>query len=232
MRAEIKNISKSFGKVKALQNVSAIFESGMAHVIIGPNGAGKTTLLRIMAGLLHPDAGEISFSRENPKGNIGYFPQEPSLYPDLSCQEHLRFFAGLYALPEYEFEKRSEELLKTTGMMPFRDRPAGKLSGGMYKKLGIMCVLINRPEMLILDEPTIGVDQVSRRELWELIYSFTRKNMTVILSTSYMDEAERCDKTHLLDNGKLTGSAPAEELKKQFGTESLTEIFLKTGSKA
>jgi len=227
MRAEIKGISKSFGKVKALKNVSAIFESGLVHGIIGPNGAGKTTLLRIMAGLLHPDAGKISFSRKNPKGNIGYFPQEPSLYPDLSCQEHLRFFAGLYALPEDEFEMRSEELLKITGMLPFRDRPAGKLSGGMYKKLGIMCVLLNRPKLLLLDEPTIGVDPVSRRELWELIYSFTRKNMTVILSTSYMDEAEKCAKTHILDNGKLKGSAPAEELKRQFRAERLMDIFLK-----
>lgn len=162
------NLCKSFKHTPALSGVSTEFEAGHVHGIIGPNGAGKTTLLRLIRGLLHPTSGEISFTQkgrpcpaEQAHQQTGYFPQEPSLYPDLSVWEHLEFFRDLYNVPAAEFERHAQGLLKATEMTLFKDRPARKLSGGMYKKLGLMCVLLNRPALLLLDEPTIGVDPVS-----------------------------------------------------------------------
>lgn len=235
MQIELLNLHKTLGKNIALRGITDIYESGKVHGIIGPNGAGKTTLMRIMAGLLSPTEGGIAYrsrdgrqiSAGKAKLRTGYFPQEPSLYPDLSCQEHLRFFAELYDMKEEQFNEKSEQLLKATGMMPFRSRPAGKLSGGMYKKLGLMCVLLNSPALLLLDEPTIGVDPVSRRELWDIVYKSAGENMTVILSTSYMDEAERCGKIHVLNEGRLIASGTPQEAKRQFGTDKFEEIFLK-----
>ena len=142
-RVQVENVSKKMGATQALQNVGTVFEAGRVHGVVGPNGAGKTTLLRLLAGLLHPDEGDILYERggqtltavqERP--HIGYFPQEPSLYPDLSCMEHLNFFRDLYGLNAADFDKRTSKLLSATGMAPFTDRPAGKLSGGMYKKAG------------------------------------------------------------------------------------------------
>jgi len=235
MQIELSNLHKTLGKNHALRGITDIYESGKVHGIIGPNGAGKTTLMRIMAGLLSPAEGSIAYrskddrpiSAGEAKLRTGYFPQEPSLYPDLSCHEHLRFFAELYDMKEEHFKEKSEQLLKATGMMPFRSRPAGKLSGGMYKKLGLMCVLLNSPALLLLDEPTIGVDPVSRRELWDIVYKSAGENMTVILSTSYMDEAERCGKIHVLNEGRLIASGTPQEAKRQFGTDKFEEIFLK-----
>lgn len=233
-RVQVENVSKKMGTTQALQNVGTVFEAGRVHGVVGPNGAGKTTLLRLLAGLLHPDEGDILYERggqrltavqERP--HIGYFPQEPSLYPDLSCMEHLEFFRDLYGLNAADFDKRTSELLSATGMAPFTDRPAGKLSGGMYKKLGLMCVLLNRPQLLLLDEPTVGVDPVSRQELWELVYGFAGQNTTVVLSTSYMDEAQRCAKVHVLDGGFLKAAGTPEELMRKFQVKQFADIFLK-----
>ena len=237
-RVQVENVSKKMGATQALQNVGTVFEAGRVHGVVGPNGAGKTTLLRLLAGLLHPDEGDILYERggqtltavqERP--HIGYFPQEPSLYPDLSCMEHLEFFRDLYGLNAADFDKRTSGLLSATGMAPFTDRPAGKLSGGMYKKLGLMCVLLNRPQLLLLDEPTVGVDPVSRQELWDIVYGFAGPEMTVILSTSYMDEAQRCAKVHLLQDGHLRAAGAPRELTARFHAENFADIFMQDGEK-
>lgn len=226
-------LCKSFNQIPALESVSTEFEAGRVHGIVGPNGAGKTTLLRLIKGLLHPSNGSISFtlhgkdaSGEQARKLMGYFPQEPSLYPDLSVWEHLEFFRDLYNLPAAEFQPRATDLLKATEMTPFKDRPAGKLSGGMYKKLGLMCVLLNRPALLLLDEPTIGVDPVSRQELWDLVYQVAGPEMTVILSTSYMDEAERCAKVHILQDGHLLHSGSPEEIMKERQVKNFADLFI------
>ncbi len=237
-RVQVENVSKKMEDTQALQNVSTVFEAGRVHGIVGPNGAGKTTLLRLLAGLLHPDEGRISYERggqtltaAQERPYIGYFPQEPSLYPDLSCMEHLEFFRDLYGLNAADFDKRAAELLAATGMAPFTERPTGKLSGGMYKKLGLMCVLLNRPQLLLLDEPTVGVDPVSRQELWDIVYGFAGPEMTVILSTSYMDEAQRCAKVHLLQDGHLRAAGAPQELAARFHTENFADIFMQDGEK-
>lgn len=237
-RTELKNLSKTMGKDRALRSVSTVFEPALVHGIIGPNGAGKTTLMRLLAGLLSPTSGKIEFSADGKilsgreaKNITAYFPQEPSLYPDLSCDEHLAFFADLYGINEADFKTRRAALYEATGMGRFAARPAGKLSGGMYKKLGLMCVLLNRPSLLLLDEPTVGVDPVSRRQLWDLVYGFAAEGMTVIVSTSYMDEAARCSKIHLLDEGVLLASGAPEDISKQFNVQNFADIFLRGGDK-
>ena len=232
VRAE--HISKTLNTTVALTDVSTVFEAGIVHGVVGPNGAGKTTLLRLIKGLLKPDKGTFSFTYRDKAcpaqeaiSRTGYFPQEPSLYPDLGVWEHLEFFRDLYDLDESDFHKRAEELLAATGMAPFKDRPAGKLSGGMYKKLGLMCVLLNHPALLLLDEPTIGVDPVSRQELWDIVYNVAGPEMTVILSTSYMDEAERCAKVHVLQDGKLLASGQPQSVMENLHVTNFAELFLK-----
>ena len=228
------NISKTLNATTALTNVSTVFEAGMVHGVVGPNGAGKTTFLRLIKGLLHPTQGNFEFTYQGqictPQeaiSRMGYFPQEPSLYPDLSVWEHLEFFRDLYNLDENDFNKRAMELLAATGMTPFKDRPAGKLSGGMYKKLGLMSVLLNRPSLLLLDEPTIGVDPVSRQELWDIVYQVAGPEMTVILSTSYMDEAERCTKVHVLQDGRLLAGGQPQAVMENLHVTTFAELFLK-----
>ncbi len=232
VRAE--HISKMLNTTVALTDVSTVFEAGIVHGVVGPNGAGKTTLLRLIKGLLKPNEGTFNFTYRDKAcpaqeaiSRTGYFPQEPSLYPDLSVWEHLEFFRDLYDLDESDFHKRAEELLAATGMAPFKDRPAGKLSGGMYKKLGLMSVLLNRPALLLLDEPTIGVDPVSRQELWDIVYNVAGPEMTVILSTSYMDEAERCAKVHVLQDGKLLASGQPQSVMENLHVTNFAELFLK-----
>jgi len=228
----VARLSKQFKSVTALRGVSTVFEGGKIHGVIGPNGAGKTTLIRLLTGLLSPTEGEIIYDFDGEKRKFsevkditGYFPQEPSLYPDLSCKEHLEFFRDLYVIPQKDFEERAKTLLEATGLTEFLDRPAGKLSGGMYKKLGLMCVLLNRPKVLLLDEPTIGVDPISRRDLWNLLNSFSAAAMTVIISTSYMEEALKCAKVHVLSDGKLLRAGEPSQMMKELNLKKFEEVF-------
>lgn len=229
-------LKKSFGAVKALDGVSFDFTGGLLHGLIGSDGAGKTTTLRLLAGLLRPDAGDIKYSRDGSpvpyaefRPGLAYMPQQASLYPDLSIAEHMEFFRELYRLDAAAFKKRSEELLEITRLGKFRDRRAGRLSGGMYKKLGLICALLQSPSVLLLDEPTNGVDPISRREFWELLYSLAGGKILIIVSTAYMDEAERCAKVHLLDEGRLLAAGEPRAVLKAAGAASFDEIFIKGG---
>ncbi|MDR3049809.1 MAG: ABC transporter ATP-binding protein [Elusimicrobiota bacterium] len=234
LSVRVKNAAKKMGKNQALDNVSLFFDESLVHGIIGPNGAGKTTLIRLMINLLKIDRGSVKYYSGGKeldfafvKEQSAYFPQEQSLYSDLSCIEHLEFFARLYNISSADFMRRSRNLLELTGLLKFSDRKAGNLSGGMYKKLGLVCVLLNRPKILFLDEPTIGVDPLSRRELWDLVYGLSNET-TVILSTSYMDEAVKCAKTHILNEGKSIASGNPQELLEQFKVKNFEDIFLKS----
>ena len=231
------NLKKSFGRTHALAGVSFDFSAGLLHGLIGSNGAGKTTTMRLLAGLLKPTSGAIRYySDGNPaafselRPTLAYMPQQASLYPDLSIDEHLEFFRELYRLEPGLFARRSAELLEITRMDKFRDRRAGQLSGGMYKKLGLMCALLQSPSVLLLDEPTNGVDPISRREFWELLYSLAARKILVIVSTAYMDEAERCARVHLLDSGALLASGEPRAVLKETGAASFDEIFIKKGA--
>jgi ABC-2 type transport system ATP-binding protein len=153
-------------------------------------------------------------------------PQQQSLYGDLSVSEHLDFFRTLYGLDDDAYEVRRRELLSITRLEPFQERPAGKLSGGMYKKLGLMCSLLSAPRILLLDEPTNGVDPISRREFWDLLYRLHEQRILIVVATAYMDEAERCGRAHLLQEGRLLASGEPRELLAQAGVGSIDDLFL------
>lgn len=209
-------ISKSFGSVKALDGVDLEISAGEMFALVGPDGAGKTTLLRILAAVLSQDEGRATvLGRDLPKQKrelkprIGYLSQGFSLYGDLSIDENLAFFAEIYGVREYT--ERREELLAFTRLAPFRTRLAGRLSGGMKKKLALACALIHQPELILLDEPTTGVDPVSRRDFWVILGELLHEGLTIVVATPYLDEAERCARVGLLDRGRfLTVGTPAE----------------------
>jgi ABC-2 type transport system ATP-binding protein len=225
--------------VVALDGISLDFAAAEMHGVIGPEGAGKTTLMRVMLGLLKPQEGKAVYllgaeaaDFESIRPAIAYMPQQQSLYPDLSIEEHLEFFRALYGIRGEEYRKKREELLSITRLEPFVDRPAGKLSGGMYKKLGLMCALLRSPRVLLLDEPTNGVDPISRREFWELLYRLADQDVLIILTTSYMDEAERCGRVHLLEAGKVVAAGKPRELLRKENARSFDEIFLRRAERA
>nr|MDA8109023.1 ABC transporter ATP-binding protein [Betaproteobacteria bacterium] len=205
-------------RIEALRGVSLAMREGVVMGLVGPDGAGKTTLMRLAAGLLVPDAGRVTVLGLDAardalavQAQIGYMPQRFGLYEDLSVQENLDLYADLQGVPRAERPARYRELMEMTGLGAFTARLAGRLSGGMKQKLGLACTLVRAPRLLVLDEPTVGVDPVSRRELWAIVYRLVRSEGTsVLLSTAYLDEAERCDEVALLHDGEvLAQGAPA-----------------------
>ena len=207
---EINNLSKSYGKTKALDNVSFNVERGELFGLIGPDGAGKTTLFRLLTTLLTPNEGSATVDGRdivkdylNIRSAVGYMPGRFSLYPDLTVEENLEFFAALFGVTI----KESYDLIAPIyrQIEPFRKRRAGKLSGGMKQKLALSCALIHRPNVLFLDEPTTGVDAVSRREFWDMLSQLKTQGITILVSTPYMDEASRCDRIALCNEGHILG---------------------------
>ena len=217
----IKNISKSYGTCEALKDVSLTVESGELFGLIGPDGAGKTTLMRILMTMLLPDKGNAAMMHydvvrqyKDIRRITGYMPGKFSLYQDLTVEENLRFFATVFGTTvdqNYDIIKDIYQQIE-----PFKTRRAGKLSGGMKQKLALSCSLIHKPEVLILDEPTTGVDAVSRKEFWEMLSRLKKSGITIFVSTPYMDEAELCDRIALIQNGTILGTDTPEGLKKSF----------------
>ena len=207
---EFSNLTKTFGPIVALDNVKGEFHSGRLTGIVGPDGAGKTTLMRILATLLKPDSGNVSVANFDPvkqfrdvKDNIGYMPQRFGLYEDLSVMENMQLYANLRKVSSKNRQILFDKLLDFTRLAPFTSRLAGRLSGGMKQKLGLACALMGEPKVLLLDEPGVGVDPVSRQDLWRMVEDLTSDGMAVIWSTSYLDEAEKCESVMLLNEGKI-----------------------------
>ncbi len=206
----VEGLTKRFAGVTAVDHLS--FGVGRAEIfgLVGPDGSGKTTTMRMLAGVLTPDDGSASVAGhdvvgepEAAKEGISYMPQRFGLYDDLTVDENIRFYADLFGLSRSLREEHSLRLLEASGMTEFRDRLAGQLSGGMKQKLGLTCALIHTPRVLLLDEPTTGVDPVSRRDFWRILYSLLTGGVTVVIATSYLDEAERCHRLALLRGGRL-----------------------------
>ncbi|MGH8205916.1 MAG: ABC transporter ATP-binding protein, partial [Steroidobacteraceae bacterium] len=205
--------------VTALDAVSLVAYHGELTALVGPDGAGKTTLLRLAAGLLPSDGGSLSVlgmdvasEPQRVQDRISYMPQRFGLYEDLSVDENLNLYADLHGVSAEQRAQRYPGLFEMTALGPFRDRLAGRLSGGMKQKLGLACTLVRQPELLLLDEPTVGVDPLSRRELWDIVHRLVSdRGLTVLMSTSYLDEAERCSRAIVLYQGRvLTQGAPRE----------------------
>jgi len=218
---EILNLQKKFDSVIAIKNLNLKIEKGEMVGLVGPDGAGKTTLMRILCAILPPSSGTASVAGndiikepEKLKEKIGYMPQRFGLYEDLKVLENLNFFSELYQLTKEKRKEKYKEVFGFSRLEPFKDFLAGNLSGGMKQKLALSCVLLHNPEVLLLDEPTRGVDPISRRDFWGILYEQQKKGMTIFISTSYMDEAERCQKVAFLDKGELIAYDTPLKLKK------------------
>jgi len=207
---EVRNLTKRFGGVPAVSGVTLDCAKGEVFGFVGPDGAGKTTIMRLLAAVMTPDEGSIAIegldvvaNPELARANISYMPQRFGLYEDLTVDENIEFFAELFGINRRDRDERAARLLAASGMTPFRNRRAGQLSGGMKQKLGLTCSLIHTPRVLLLDEPTAGVDPVSRRDFWRILYGLRAEGVSIVVATSYLDEAERCTRLGLLRSGRM-----------------------------
>ena len=218
----VRGLEKRFNGHAAVQGLNLEVRAGEIFGLVGPDGAGKTTTLRMLAGILPADAGEMELAGvdvarhpERAKKFLSYMPQRFGLYEDLTVDENIHFYAELFGVRAAERAVREDQLLKAAGMQEFRKRRAGQLSGGMKQKLGLVCALIHHPRVVLLDEPTTGVDPVSRRDFWRILYELLAEGVAILLSTAYLDEAERCHRVALLHEGRLLFSDAPDALKKR-----------------
>jgi drug efflux transport system ATP-binding protein len=225
----VQELTKSFADVRAVDHLSFDVHPGEIFGLVGPDGAGKTTTLRMLAGILPPDEGtarvadfDVVHDPEKAKRHLSYMPQRFGLYEDLTVDENIRFYADLFGVNRTDREERSTPLLQAAGMREFRRRLAGKLSGGMKQKLGLVCALIHRPKIILLDEPTTGVDPVSRRDFWRILYELVSQGVAILISTAYLDEAERCHRVALLHQGRLLFCDTPTNLKAKLGKSVLS----------
>ncbi|MFN3480910.1 MAG: ATP-binding cassette domain-containing protein [Thermodesulfovibrionales bacterium] len=218
------NLTKAFGNNIAVDSLNLEIKKGELFGLVGPDGAGKTTIMRFLTAIMEPTSGEawiaghsILNEGESIKEKIGYMSQRFGLYEDLTVFENIMFYADLYEVPMKERPERIDRLLGFSNLTPFKGRLAGRLSGGMKQKLGLSCALIHTPEVLFLDEPTNGVDPVSRRDFWRILYDLLKEGVTIFVSTAYLDEAERCTRIGLIHKGKILMEGNPAELKNSFG---------------
>jgi ABC-2 type transport system ATP-binding protein len=224
----LEGLTKRFGERLAVDHLSLTVDPGESFALVGPDGAGKTTTMRLLVGIMDPDEGSAAVLGLNPvtqgdqvREHIGYMPQRFGLYGDLTVMENIHFYADLYRVDRQTRATRVPELLGFSGLTSFTDRLAANLSGGMRQKLGLMCALIHRPQVLFLDEPTFGVDPVSRREFWHILYQLLKTGITIFLSTAYMDEAERAHRVGLMHLGRLLVADTPQVIKSGFAGELL-----------
>ncbi|WP_371381398.1 ATP-binding cassette domain-containing protein [Sporomusa aerivorans] len=211
----LSNVTKCFGQLTAVRNLSLTVKAGAIFGLVGPDGAGKTTTIRMITGIMSPTAGQIqllgSDNSETVKEQIGYVPQKFSLYGDLTVMENIRVIGALYGANDERVHALATEILTFTNLLPFKDRLADNLSGGMKQKLALAAGLMHRPKIFFLDEPTTGVDPVSRREFWQMLYRLNKEGMTIFVSTPYMDEAELCTEVAFMSQGRIVAcDAPAQ----------------------
>lgn len=219
---DARGLTRCFGNLTAVDHLDLDVAEGEIFGLVGPDGAGKTTTLRMLCGLLDPTEGaarvaghDVARESQDVKDCVGYMAQRLGLYGDLTVDENMSFYADVYGISQSHRSELIPRLLRMTRMDPFRARQAGKLSGGMRQKLGLMCSLLHRPKVLLLDEPTTGVDPVSRRDFWAILYQLVQEGMSVVLTTAYLDEAERCHRVGLLHHGRLICCGTPEALRSQ-----------------
>ncbi|MGQ0712548.1 MAG: ABC transporter ATP-binding protein [Gemmatimonadaceae bacterium] len=226
-------LRKTFGSVVAVESLDLEIKRGEVFGLLGPNGSGKTTTIRMLTGLMQPTSGEatvVGFDvRREPEAirrNIGYMSQRFGLYDDLTVTENIRFYAGVYGLVSAERETRIVELIDELGLEARANQLAGTLSGGWKQRLALACATAHEPAMLFLDEPTAGVDPAARRRFWETIYALASRGTTILVTTHYMDEAERCERLAFLSRGHLIGIGTGQEILAQFGMPTIEEVFI------
>ncbi|HUB32909.1 MAG TPA: ABC transporter ATP-binding protein [Bryobacteraceae bacterium] len=232
---ETRDLTRRFGELVAVDHLNLAVERGEIFGLVGPDGAGKTTTLRMLCGLMDPSEGSASVAGydvvrhpQAVKDQIGYMAQRFGLYQDLTVEENMTFYADLFGITGRDREELSARLLRMTRMEPFRARQAGRLSGGMKQKLALMCTLLHRPQILFLDEPTNGVDPVSRRDFWAILYQLLKDGITVFMTTAYLDEAERCNRVGLMHRGKLIRCEAPEAMRQATGAANLEGAFVRT----
>jgi ABC-2 type transport system ATP-binding protein len=232
---ETRDLTRRFGELTAVDRLNLTVAEGEIFGLVGPDGAGKTTTLRMLCALMDPTEGSASVAGfdtarhpQEVKDQIGYMAQRFGLYLDLTVEENMFFYADLFGIVGEERRELTSRLLRMTRMEPFRGRQGGRLSGGMKQKLALMCTLLHRPRILFLDEPTNGVDPVSRRDFWAILYQLLKDGITIFMATSYLDEAERCNRVGLMHKGRLIRYDTPEALKKQTGEDSLEGVFVRT----
>ena len=226
-------LRKTFGSLVAVESLDLEIKRGEVFGLLGPNGSGKTTTIRMLTGLMQPTSGEATVvgfdvrrESEAIRRNIGYMSQRFGLYDDLTIAENIRFYAGVYGLVGAERASRMAELMNELGLAERADQLAGTLSGGWKQRLALACATAHRPAMLFLDEPTAGVDPAARRRFWEIIYLLASKGTTILVTTHYMDEAERCQRLAFLSRGHLIGVGTGQEILAQFKLPSIEEVFI------